>query len=108
MTDDCPVCVTLDVVEDTFIKISRSHSHENEFLPSLVSSKVAKGRKKALEGSYSKAKVVYGQLMASIQADPGTSMGVGKFTGASPGLYRRNTTSLSRKIGCPLPGSSSR
>ena len=64
---------------DIITEIRGVNSHENEFLASLVSTKVAEAKKEALEGAYSKPRVVYGQLMASLQADPETSMGMGKF-----------------------------
>ena len=76
--DNCPVRLTLDRESDIITEIWGAHSHQNELLNSLVSTKVAEARMKALEGAYSKPRVVYGQLMASLQADPGTSMGFGK------------------------------
>ena len=74
--DNCPVRLTLDRESDIITEIWGAHSHQNELLNSLVSTKVAEARMKALEGAYSKHSVV---LMATLQADPGTSMGFGKF-----------------------------
>ena len=44
-----------------------------------VGAKVKEAKKRALEGSYSKPRASYGQMMGEIQSDPTTSMGVGKF-----------------------------
>ena len=49
--------VTLDMEFD-IPEIQGAHSHENELLANLVSTKVAEARKKALEGAYSKPRVV--------------------------------------------------
>ena len=54
--------VTLDMESDTIIKIRGAHSHENKLLASLDSNKVAVARKNALEGAYSKPRVVYWPL----------------------------------------------
>ena len=42
--------VTLDAESDIITEIRGTHSHENELLASLVSTKVAEARKKALVG----------------------------------------------------------
>ena len=43
---------------------------ENELLGSLIQVKVLEAKKKALEGTYTKARAVFSDLMASIKADP--------------------------------------
>ena len=46
---------------------------------SLVKAKVDEVKKQALDGAYSKPCAVYSSLVASIERDPATKMGLGKF-----------------------------
>ena len=48
-------------------------------LESLVKAKVDEFKKKAIEGAYSTPRAVYSSLVASIEIDPATKMGFGKF-----------------------------
>ena len=67
------------MASDMITEIRGTHLHENKLLAKLVSNEVADAKKKAMDGAYSKPRAVYSQLMASIQADPATSFGIGDF-----------------------------
>ena len=51
---------------------------ENELLGSLIQVKVLEAKKKALEGTYTEPRAVCSGLMASIEEDPETRMGIGE------------------------------
>ena len=76
---ECNVRVTVDTEKDMIIDVRGEHLHENELLESLAKAKVDEFKKKAIEGAYSKPRAVYSSLVASIESDPATKMGLGKF-----------------------------
>ena len=76
---DCSIRVTLDTTTDIITDVRGSHLHENELLGNLIQVKFLEAKKKALEGAYTKPRAVYSDLMASIEADPETRMGIGEF-----------------------------
>ena len=78
---DCSIRVTLDVdtTTDIITDVRGSHLHENELLGSLIQVKVLEAKKRALEGAYAKPRAVFSDLMASIEADPETRMGICEF-----------------------------
>ena len=76
---ECNVRITVDTEKDMIIDVRGEHLHENELLESLVKAKVDDFKKKAIEGAYSKPRAGYSSLVASIESDPATKMGLGKF-----------------------------
>ena len=76
---ECNVRVTVDTEKDMIIDVRGEHLHENELLESLAKAKVDEFKKKAIEGAYSKPRAVYSSLVASIESDQATKMGLGKF-----------------------------
>ena len=76
---ECNVRITVDTEKDMIIDVRGDHLHENDLLESLVKAKVDEFKKKAIEGAYSKPRAVYSSLVASIESDPATKMGLGKF-----------------------------
>ena len=78
-TKECNVRITVDTQKDLITDVRGEHLHEKELLGSLVKAKVDEVKKQAIEGAYSKPRAVYSSLVASIESDPATKMGLGKF-----------------------------
>jgi hypothetical protein len=76
---DCSIHVSLNTTTDTITDVRGAHQHENELLAEKIQDKVLEAKKKALEGASSKARAVYSELMANVQADPETCMGMVSF-----------------------------
>ena len=76
---ECNVRVTLDTTKDIITDVRGSHLYENELLGSLIQVKVLEAKKRALEGASTKPRAVFSDIMASIEADPETRMGIGEF-----------------------------
>ena len=76
---DCSIRVTLDTTTDIITDVRGTHLHENELLAKKIQDKVEEAKKKTLEGAYTKPRAVFSELMANVQADPETRMGIGEF-----------------------------
>ena len=71
--------MTVDNTTDLVIEERGEHMHENNLLQSLVTAKVDEIKEKAIEDAYSKPCAVFSSLVASVESDPPTKMGLGKF-----------------------------
>ena len=78
-TKECNVRISVHTSKDLITDVRGEHLHENKLLGSLVKAKVDEVKKQALYGAYSKPCAVYSSLVASIESDPATKMGLGKF-----------------------------